>query len=383
MVDLHNKLLSTITRETSGRQFFPVIDGLRFVAILGVVLYHIQDYFFTKTGEQNTSLFLVPLLKGGYLGVQLFFAISGFMISLPFLQGYSPNFFQYIKRRLLRLGLPYIINLLIIYTLLVLVLKQDFYELLPHFFASVAYMHNIIYGSMSKINFVAWSLEVEFQFYLIAPIFLIALTKINNKIRKFVLLFLLVLGGISASGYISYPWIKGATIIHNFGFFIAGILAANIFVFDWKTSVKQSYFWDLICIILVSFLFFPLHSRTLLMGLDEKLYLPILTYIILISVLKSKLINSALSQPYIYLIGGMCYSIYLYHFYVISLVGRVLLPLVESLPVWLQFTIVVVVMLPTILLASVLFFIFFEKPFMKRKTNVAITKDRTDEKPCI
>ncbi|MFM6002712.1 MAG: hypothetical protein ACKPA7_04800, partial [Sphaerospermopsis kisseleviana] len=60
MVDLHNKLLSTITRETSGRQFFPVIDGLRFVAILGVVLYHIQDYFFTKTGEQNTSLFLVP-----------------------------------------------------------------------------------------------------------------------------------------------------------------------------------------------------------------------------------------------------------------------------------------------------------------------------------
>ena len=267
--------------------------------------------------------------------------------------------------------------------MLVLVLKQDFYELLPHFFASVAYMHNIIYGSMSKINFVAWSLEVEFQFYLIAPIFLIALTKINNKIRKFVLLFLLVLGGISASGYISYPWIKGATIIHNFGFFIAGILAANIFVFDWKTSVKQSYFWDLMCIILVSFLFFPLHSRTLLMGLDEKLYLPILTYIILISVLKSKLINSALSQPYIYLIGGMCYSIYLYHFYVISLVGRVLLPLVESLPVWLQFTIVVVVMLPTILLASVLFFIFFEKPFMKRKTNVAITKDRTDEKPCI
>ncbi|MFM6105737.1 MAG: acyltransferase family protein, partial [Sphaerospermopsis kisseleviana] len=249
--------------------------------------------------------------------------------------------------------------------------------------ASVAYMHNIIYGSMSKINFVAWSLEVEFQFYLIAPIFLIALTKINNKIRKFVLLFLLVLGGISASGYISYPWIKGATIIHNFGFFIAGILAANIFVFDWKTSVKQSYFWDFMCIILVSFLFFPLHSRTLLMGLDEKLYLPILTYIILISVLKSKLINSALSQPYIYLIGGMCYSIYLYHFYVISLVGRVLLPLVESLPVWLQFTIVVVVMLPTILLASVLFFIFFEKPFMKRKTHVAITKDRTDEKPCI
>jgi len=171
MVKFQDKLLSTITRETTGRQFFPVIDGLRFVAILGVVLYHIQDYFFTKTGEQNTSLFLAPLLKGGYLGVQLFFAISGFMISLPFLQGYSPNFFQYIKRRLLRLGIPYIINLLIIYTLLVLVLKQDFHELLPHFFASVSYMHNIVYGSMSKINFVAWSLEVEFQFYLIAPIF--------------------------------------------------------------------------------------------------------------------------------------------------------------------------------------------------------------------
>lgn len=383
MVKFQDKLLSTITRETTGRQFFPVIDGLRFVAILGVVLYHIQDYFFTKTGEQNTSLFLAPLLKGGYLGVQLFFAISGFMISLPFLQGYSPNFFQYIKRRLLRLGIPYIINLLIIYTLLVLVLKQDFHELLPHFFASVSYMHNIVYGSMSKINFVAWSLEVEFQFYLIAPIFLVALTKTNNKIRKFVLWLLLVLGGISASGYINYPSIKGATIIHNFGFFIAGILTANIFVFDWKASIKQSYFWDFICIILVSFLFFPPHSQTLLMGLNENLYLPILTYTILISVLKSKLINSALSQPYIHLIGGMCYSIYLYHFYVISLVGRVLLPLVKSLPVWLQFATVVLAMLPTILLASVLFFILFEKPFMKRQINVGITKGRTDDKPCI
>jgi len=119
------------------------------------------------------------------------------------------------------------------------------------------------------------------------------------------------------------------------------------------------------------------------MGLNENLYLPILTYTILISVLKSKLINSALSQPYIHLIGGMCYSIYLYHFYVISLVGRVLLPLVKSLPVWLQFATVVLAMLPTILLASVLFFILFEKPFMKRQINVGITKGRTDDKPCI
>ena len=41
--------------------------------------------------------------------------------------------------------------------------------LLPHLLASLGYVHNIVYGVPSTINVVAWSLEIEVQFYILAP----------------------------------------------------------------------------------------------------------------------------------------------------------------------------------------------------------------------
>ena len=42
--------------------------------------------------------------------------------------------------------------------------------LLPHFFASLFYAHGLVYGSWSEINAVTWSLEIEVQFYILAPL---------------------------------------------------------------------------------------------------------------------------------------------------------------------------------------------------------------------
>jgi peptidoglycan/LPS O-acetylase OafA/YrhL len=74
-----------------------------------------------------------------------------------------------------------------------------------------------------------------------------------------------------------------------------------------------------------------------------------------------------LSRPLIVVIGGMCYTIYLYHFYVISLVGREALPLTAGLSYPSAFAVMAVVVVPPVLLASVVLFRIFERPFMAWK----------------
>jgi hypothetical protein len=77
-------------RVTSQGMFIPEIDGLRFVAIMGVLVYHITDSIRVKTAgmtfayqEQNL---LNWLFLQGSCGVPLFFIISGFILAIPFIK---------------------------------------------------------------------------------------------------------------------------------------------------------------------------------------------------------------------------------------------------------------------------------------------------------
>ena len=74
---------------------------------------------------------------------------------------------QYLLRRLTRLEPPYLICLLLFFALQVLVKGRSAHALAPHLAASLVYLHDLIYAAESPINNVAWSLEVEVQFYLI------------------------------------------------------------------------------------------------------------------------------------------------------------------------------------------------------------------------
>jgi len=155
------------------------VDGLRFFAIMSVVFYHlngyIQDYSTVKFATPPSNTFLSLVLAQGHYGVQLFFVISGFILALPFAEHYLkrptvPALGRYFKRRISRLEPPYIANLVLVFALLVLVKKGTFSILIPHLLASIVYLHNLIYRQASAINSVAWSLEVEVQFYILAPL---------------------------------------------------------------------------------------------------------------------------------------------------------------------------------------------------------------------
>ena len=159
----------------------PEIDGLRSVAVISVLIYHAQ---FVVGGYQ--------LLPGGFLGVDVFFVISGFLITSLIKQEYEASgrfsYSQFYERRARRL-LPALLVVLLAclpfaWQLLLPSQLVDFAQslLASLFFASNHYWHIVTqaYGAESALLrplLHTWSLAVEEQYYLLFPIFLVALLR--------------------------------------------------------------------------------------------------------------------------------------------------------------------------------------------------------------
>ena len=163
----------------------PEIDGLRTIAVISVVIYHLQIFF-------GSSQFL----RGGFLGVDIFFVISGFLITSIIIgeinQTGSFSFSNFYERRLRRL-LPALL-IVIIATLPVawyILLPEQLVDFSKSVISSLAFGSNFYwhfslqeYGAESALRqpfLHTWSLAVEEQFYLIYPVFLLFIYKWYNN----------------------------------------------------------------------------------------------------------------------------------------------------------------------------------------------------------
>lgn len=152
------------------------IDALRGIAALGVVLYHAVGQ--TANAVPN-NLFQYPVKliqfvsSFGYVGVFLFFVISGFCIHLQWAraraagQPQTIRFGEFWKRRLRRLYPPYLITLALFLGMAALTTGID----VTHFFVydvvmHVLMLHNLDPHTCYSINGVFWTLAVEEQLYL-------------------------------------------------------------------------------------------------------------------------------------------------------------------------------------------------------------------------
>jgi len=128
-------------RITTQGRFIPQIDGLRFVAIASVVLFHIYATFESGTIPAPFT-FDADLPKRG---VELFFAISGFILGVPFasrflLHGPPVDLKQYFLRRLTRLEPPYFIALFVCAADQMIMGHRSLGEMFPHLLASFGYL---------------------------------------------------------------------------------------------------------------------------------------------------------------------------------------------------------------------------------------------------
>jgi peptidoglycan/LPS O-acetylase OafA/YrhL len=367
---MYSSILSRLSRVTVSQKFIPEIDGLRFLAILLVVLFHLRTSVL-RFGSFNESEFdghlLFQILSKGGLGVNLFFAISGFILAKPFLEnrlygGPQVNLKKYFLRRLTRLEPPYIIIMTGLF-LIMGVMVSSFSELLPHYLASLIYGHMFIYGTWSTINPVAWSLETEVQFYIVAPL-IAYIYFVGNSAFRYVL-YLLIIGShlylvqISVHQLSEMHLVK--SIVYYFSQFFIGFVAADLFLkFQWNTIPKRvgSDILGLLSLVVMFYSYYNPHWYFHLVFCASVL-------VLFYSVFTGTLLTRVFTNKTVTTIGGMCYTIYLVHYVFIFICVQQLAKFVAgSLTFYSLFSLCVLIVLPVLLIISSLIFYHFEKPFM-------------------
>jgi peptidoglycan/LPS O-acetylase OafA/YrhL len=209
-----------LKRVTSSGKYIAEIDGLRFLAIFLVIIFHSNIWSDELYGAKKTTFWY--MIDMGNIGVQFFFVISGFIISMPFIKSYCNSkkidIKKYFLRRLTRLEPPYLIAILIYYLIAIFLSQRDFLILVTHYLATIFYLHGFLFDCRSIINSVAWSLEVEIQFYIIAPL-VFYLFKIDNKK---LLLFILATLTFLWPFLLNSIGMNYLNVLGYFHFFIAG-----------------------------------------------------------------------------------------------------------------------------------------------------------------
>jgi peptidoglycan/LPS O-acetylase OafA/YrhL len=375
---IYNKL----RRITSNQLYFPEVDGIRFLAIILVVLFHTHGYFAGKStlkfADNPASYDLLnTFLINGDRGVELFFVLSGFILCLPFAHQYINNgkkvsIKKYYLRRVTRLEPPYFIAMTAIFLMHIMMRTMPFPVLWPSWLASLVYSHSLIYHHTPLLTVVAWSLEVEIQFYLVAPLLfrLLALNKITRRVFLFVasvsVIFLQRLYPppfASAYGFAQY--------------FFIGMLLADFYVSDTAAAFfnkKWLLFPAVLCLLAIIYL--PVKKAPGDPGniFLARLCFPFVLGLFYYIVLKNDWLKKIFSYKFVPIIGGMCYSIYLLHYTIISVFGRFTIRL--HITSWylpnllLQ---IVLLGLPVLVLSS-LYYYYIERPFMSRKWIDMLTK---------
>jgi peptidoglycan/LPS O-acetylase OafA/YrhL len=357
-----------LRRITVSLAYRPELDGIRFLAISFVIVYHVAGDILRHSPDNYAALstsWLLPLSLQLNLGVELFFVLSGFVLGLPFarhfLTGTSPVMLSsYYRRRLTRLEPPYILALLLLLALKVIWGHYHVIALLPHLAASVAYLHNLVFRRPSDIDFVAWSLEVEVQFYLLAP-FLAALAfGILGKVpRRVALVTAILLCGIFDSLAPESLLVK-LSLLGYLPYFLAGFLLAELDILE--PEVKACYrFWDAVALAACLLVVVWSYSGPKMLLLAGPLTILIAYY----AAFHSVGIKRLLSLPLVSTLGGMCYSIYLLHNYIIAGLGSFTEKLTVSLDFPERLVVQLLIMIGPILAISGSFFFFVERPCMQ------------------
>jgi len=356
MVKILADAYSRFRRLTSSNLFIPEIDGLRFLAIALVVYQHIAIFVIVKSPFPGIAM---PG-EYGIKGVTLFFAISGFILGMPFAKHFltqapKVDLKKFYLKRLTRLEPPYIIVTLLCFVLLILKGKYGFSEIIAPLGTSLLYLHNI-FPLGPYINGVAWSLEIEVQFYLLVP-FLASIFMINTYARR-----IFLASAIVALPFLNHYFPLPFMSLYSFlQYFLTGFLLADFYVSDFKINLNR-YIGFLLGL---ASLLFIVYGKTAGSISGEIIYLALILFFYH-QVFHNQWWKKVFSLKILTSIGGMCYTIYLIHVIIMSGVGNLSIhwkPFSGYYPtLFLQMLIII----PLQLAASAVFFLLIEKPCMDR-----------------
>ena len=326
--------------------------------------------FVAIPGRQSALPALAYLaIRQGARGVPLFFAISGMVLGLPFarhhLQGHDRvGWKAYLLRRVTRLEPPYIANLLLRLPLVMAVKHLGVASGLWHLGVSLVYADWIVFGAMPDLHPPSWSLAIEVQFYLLAPVLAWALFRWNDRLRWCVSVAGIAAGSLIAA-HLSGEELHGAahlSLLYFSQYFLVGLLMADLYL-TVLPRLPDGWLWDVIALPLwVAFFTVPAQVAFFL--------LPPALVVLFCSAFRGRAMRAFLRLPAVAVLGGMCYSIYLTHSLTLqgcfALIDAVILRFRLHPNYWELLGTGVLVAVPPILGVATTFFVLIERPCMDR-----------------
>ncbi|MEB0094391.1 acyltransferase family protein [Pseudomonas sp. CCI1.2] len=285
------------------------INGLRAIAVIAVILFHFNPAW----------------LPGGYAGVDIFFVISGYLITGIIFRGLQKNSFGLItfytsRARRIIPALAAMCFALLAFGWFYL-LPLEYSELGKHVASSLGFFSNFVYwseagyfaaGAHEKWLLHTWSLSVEWQFYMIYPIVLLLLSRLVtlNALRWIVLAGSVL--GFLACVYMSFKWPEPAFYLlpARAWELLAGGVAC---LFPFKLISRSQRALEAVGVGLMLASFFVLSEKDVWPG-----YLALLPVMGTLSVIISARQDSFMTNnPFSQWTGKLSYSLYLWHWPVV------------------------------------------------------------------
>ena len=385
-------------RKVSQGAYRPEVDGLRFFAIAFVIFGHSLERaarFFASYRDTLGGTALEAHLQMAPLGVNLFFAISGFILANQAIKAnttpLSAGFLKvYFGRRVMRIEPPYIILLLATWALIsVTGYVPDGthrFDVAPaslnvSLIGSLFYLHDLIWGSFPRLFPPGWSLEVEVQFYVLAPLLFWLWTRLSRAEAQATLAAAFFAGGVALS--ILDPKTLGPvhveySLLHYFNFFWLGIALAYFRapLTDWIAPRSAGFATTLGWLGLALCVGLPTpQEQPAPQALDEMLRLP-LVYLGLTGVFVSTFaprsgFRAFCSRPWISLVGGACYSIYLVHLQVTQVIASIAAKAAPGAPLAAVAAIFVASAL-VVVAVGLTYYVLVERRFMTRDWHLLV-----------
>ena len=352
----------------SSIKYRPEIDGLRAIAVISVIIYHLNENW----------------LPGGFLGVDIFFVISGFLITgiiITEIQQNSFSFKQFYTRRIKRIYPAFItVMALVSFIASAIFIYNDFNKLRKTIELAIALLSNFYLGlTQGYFDLSAnenpalhiWSLAVEEQYYLIFPLILILAYKKFREIKVLFIITLILFFILLSTSFIPTSFYK--EVLHQPNIYYLSnlrfpelLVGSLLAIYHCSNKIQLStqvsnILAILSTLLLFSCLFIMNNDIAFIPGIT--LILPcIFTALIIHNTSQNNIIKLCLSNKAIVFIGKISYSLYLYHWIFIALAYYITgEKQINNQPI-------VIVTVLTIIF-SVLSYYLIEQPIRKSKLN--------------
>jgi len=266
-----------------------LIDGLRGVAAMMVVLYHLM-------GRTSAARFS----SWGYLGVGIFFVLSGFVIaSVVGDQKISASYLgRFAARRAVRLDIPYWLNIGLVIVVGVMIGRHySTTQVMSHLF----YLQEL--AGFTELNPAYWTLCFEIQFYLALILLIWACQRTRQTVFSWVLLLTVFLSALTNAGLLGIP--RGTMFAYWWAFGLGTITYWTI-----EGNLRLRYLMATAALIIL----IPRASHV------EWRVVALLTAALLVAASRLNAMGRWLADPVAQFMGRISYSLYLIH----PLVGWIL-----------------------------------------------------------